>query len=286
MSAAQLLFSRYHFVDAHVVQLQTHLPASTMCALASGFDAAGPAEGAQHQALPPAADSAEREAPLRRITMQYKGKDDLREARHLQPAAMELLNEMQQALGSGTGLVLADTHASSYLHDPIKKIDCSGLAGDDCLWSQLVVPIEFKLYNEDANGAFGQLVETASIVPCQQPERGFMYAVSITMDTVELFCLRFGGLADFSSISSSSPLPLRLHQGSPGLRMLVPRWLSWALCLRPCQRAGRGPHIRVHWAPGTPHCVHKHPFQAKQVCLQGKADRARRQSGSAEAGLQ
>ena len=206
---------------AHVMQLQTHLPASTMCALASGFDGAGPSGGTQHQALPPAAASAEREAPLRRITMRYKGKDDLREAKHMQPAAMELLTETQQALGSRTGLVLADTHASSYVHDPIKKIDCSGLAGDDRLCSQLVVPIEFKLYNEDADAAFGQLVEVASIVQGQQPDRGFICAVAITMDTVEVFSLRFGGLAGFSSISSSSPLPLMLLQGSPGLRMLA-----------------------------------------------------------------
>ena len=139
----------------------------------------------------------------------------------MQPAAMELLTEMQRALGSGTGMVLADTHASSYLHLPTKKIDCLGLAGDDCLWSQLVVPVEFKLYNEDADAAFGQLVETGSIVQRQQPERGFIYAVSITKDTVEVFCLRFGALADFSSISSSGPLPLRLHPDSPGLCMLA-----------------------------------------------------------------
>ena len=139
----------------------------------------------------------------------------------MQPAAMELLHVMQQALGSGTGLVLADTHASSYLHNPTKKIDCSGLAGDDRLWSQLVVPIEFKLYSEDADAALGQLVETASIVQRLQPERGFIYAVSITMDTVEVFCMRFGSLADISSISSSGQLPLRLHQNSAGLHMLA-----------------------------------------------------------------
>ena len=139
----------------------------------------------------------------------------------MQPAAMELLTEMQQALGSATGLVLADTHASTYLHHPRKQIDCSGLDGDDRLWSQLVVPFAFKLEEKDADAAFGQLVETASIVQRQQPERGFMYAVSITMDTVEVFCLRFGGLADFSSISSSGALPLRPHQDSPGLCMLA-----------------------------------------------------------------
>ena len=138
----------------------------------------------------------------------------------MQPAAMELLTEMQQAL-SGTGLVLADTHASTYLQHPRKQINCSGLAGNDRLWSQLVVPIKVKLEEKDADAAFWQLVETASIVQFQQPERGFIYAVSITMDTVEVFCLRFGELADFSSISSSGQLPLRLHQNCPGLHMLA-----------------------------------------------------------------
>ena len=139
----------------------------------------------------------------------------------MQPAAMQLLTEMQQALGSGTGLVLADTHASSYLQQATKKIDCSGLAGNDCLWSQLVVPIEFKLDSADGDAALGQLVETASIVQCQQPERAFIYAVSITMDTVEVFCLRFGRLADFSGICISGPLPVRLQQDSAGLCMLA-----------------------------------------------------------------
>ena len=214
--STSFLFRRYQLI-AHVVQLQTHLPAFTMCALASGFAAARASGGAQHQALPPAA---ERDAALRRITMRYKGKDDLREAKHMQPAAMELLTEMQQAL-SGTGLVLADTHASTYLQHPRKQINCSGLAGNDRLWSQLVVPIKVKLEEKDADAAFWQLVETASIVQFQQPERGFIYAVSITMDTVEVFCLRFGELADFSSISSSGQLPLRLHQNCPGLHMLA-----------------------------------------------------------------
>ncbi len=49
----------------------------------------------------------------------------------MQPAAMELLKGMQQALGSSTGLVLADTHSSNHLHNPVKKIDCSGLAANN-----------------------------------------------------------------------------------------------------------------------------------------------------------
>ena len=59
----------------------------------------------------------------------------------MQPATMELLTELQQALCSGTGLVLADTHARGYLRNPAKKLDCSGLAGRERLWSQLVLPM-------------------------------------------------------------------------------------------------------------------------------------------------
>ena len=41
----------------------------------------------------------------------------------MQPAAMELLHGMQQALGSSTGLVLADTHARNHLHNPTKLLE-------------------------------------------------------------------------------------------------------------------------------------------------------------------
>ena len=139
----------------------------------------------------------------------------------MQPAAMELLGGMQKALDNRTGLVLADTHAKKYLRSPDKKIDCSGLAGNDRLWSQLVVPIEFKLEEKDADAALGQLLESASIVQRQQPERKFIYAVSITMDSVEVFCVHFGPLAAFSGIQGSGLLPLRLHPDSPGLCMLA-----------------------------------------------------------------
>ena len=87
----------------------------------------------------------------------------------MQPAAMELLGEMQKALDNRTGLVLADTHAKKYLRSPDKKIDCSALAGNDRLWSQLVVPFEFMLEERDADAAPGQLLEFVSIVQRQQP---------------------------------------------------------------------------------------------------------------------
>ena len=177
--------------------------------------------------MPPLAASVEIDGPLRAITMRNKGDDQLKEAEHMQPAAMELLNGMQQALGSSTGLVLADTHARNHLHNPTKLLDCSGFAGSDRLWSQLAVPFEFKLDageagTADADAAFGQLMVTAKIVQNQQPERRFLYAVSITMDTVQVFCSDFSrGLRIISRIRSSGPLPLQLHPDSAGLCMLA-----------------------------------------------------------------
>ena len=153
--------------------------------------------------------------------MRNKQNAPLRESEHMQPAAMELLTELQRALCGSTGLVLADTHARKYLHDPVKKLDCSGLAGSERLWSQLVLPIEFKLHTADADAALGQLTETAGIVQRQQPERRFLYAVSITMDTVELFQFSYGPLASFSRILSSDAQPLRLRPDSAGLRLLA-----------------------------------------------------------------
>ena len=94
VSAAQLSSSAaVSLSTALVLQLQTHLLTCTVCALTSGFAAAG----AQQQALPPAAAI---DAPLRHVTMRNKGSAVLREATHMQPAAMELLGEMQKALGS------------------------------------------------------------------------------------------------------------------------------------------------------------------------------------------
>ena len=130
---------------------------------------------------------AEADACLQTITMRHKQNAPLRAPEHMQPAAMELLTELQRALCSGTGLVLADTHARGYLRNPAKKLDCSGLAGRERLWSQLVLPIEFKLHTADADAALGQLTETAGIVHRQQPEWRLLYAVIITMDTIELF---------------------------------------------------------------------------------------------------
>ena len=89
------------------------------------------------------------------------GTGELRGADHM-PAATELLYGLQQALGSNSGLVLADTHSSG-LHSPVKKIDCSGLAANNRLWSQLVVPFVFSLHTTDADAALGQLIEIAGL---------------------------------------------------------------------------------------------------------------------------
>ena len=105
----------------------------------------------------------------------------------MQPAAMELLQRMQQALGSSTGLVLADTHSSDNLHNPVTKTKCSGLAANNRLSSQLVVPFEFKLHTTEAVAALRQLTETAGCVRRQQPVRRFICGVSITLETVEAF---------------------------------------------------------------------------------------------------
>ena len=56
---------------------------------------------------------------------------------------------------------------------------------------------------------------------CQQPEQKFTYAVSITMDSVEVFCLYLKSQAAFSGIRNSGLLPIKLHPDSPGLRMLA-----------------------------------------------------------------
>ena len=153
--------------------------------------------------------------------MRNKQNAPLREPEHLQPAAMELLTQLQRALHSSTGLVLADTHARGYLRNPVKKLDCSGLADSERLWSQLVLPFEFKLHTADADAALGQLTETAGIVQRQQPERRFLYAVSITMDTIELFQFQYGQRASFSRILSSGAQPLRLRPDSAGLCLLA-----------------------------------------------------------------
>ena len=184
----------------------------------------GPAAAgaSEQQASSSATFSAGTDSILQHIAQQKNtGTGALSEADHMQPAAMELLKGLQQALGSGTGLVLMDTHSSNHLKGPVKKIDCSGLAANNTLWSQLVVPFEFKLHTSDADAAFGQLTETAGLVRRQQPERKFLCGVSISLDTVEVFYFDYGPRASFSRIHSSGAQPLKLQAGSAGLRLLA-----------------------------------------------------------------
>eukprot|EP00891_Asterochloris_glomerata_P003367 jgi/Astpho2/3367/Aster-04709 len=144
------------------------------------------AVAAQQQASSSATYSAQTNSFLRHIAEQKNtGTGGLREAAHMQAAAMELLTGLQHALGSSTGFVLADTHENNHLHSPARKIDCSGLAASSRLWSQLVVPIEFRLHRTEADAALGQLTVTAGLVLRQQPERRFLCGVIITLDTVE-----------------------------------------------------------------------------------------------------
>lgn len=139
----------------------------------------------------------------------------------MQAAAMELLTGLQHALGSSTGFVLADTHENNHLHSPARKIDCSGLAASSRLWSQLVVPIEFRLHRTEADAALGQLTVTAGLVRRQQPERRFLCGVITTLDTVEVFRFDYGPLGSFSRIHGTGVQPLKLHTAPAGLRLLA-----------------------------------------------------------------
>ena len=202
-----------------VAQLSIHLPAFTVCASASSPPVAGATAEAQ-QSSAPAPD--ETDNFLRYIAKQKNtGTGVLREEAHMQPAAMELLQGMQQVLGSSTGLVLKDTHRTGHLHNPVKKIDCSGLAANNSLWTQLVVPFEFKLHTTEADGALGQLTETAGFVVRQQPGRRFLCGVSITLDTVEAFHFGYGPRGSFSHILSTGVQPLELQPDSAGLCLLA-----------------------------------------------------------------
>ncbi len=92
------------------------------------------AVAAQQQASSSATYSAQTNSFLRHIAEQKNtGTGGLREAAHMQPAAMDLLTGLQHALGSSTGFVLADTHENNHLHSPARKIDCSGLAASSRL---------------------------------------------------------------------------------------------------------------------------------------------------------
>lgn len=112
----------------------------------------------------------------------------------MQPQLMELLRGIHSF--QKAEVQLHDTHARDPIQQPPGQVHCSLLASDLRRWTSMVVPIEFKLDDSEELVALGQLVSRVRHTLQQQPARQRVFAVVITMQSVEVFRFtRLSGMA-------------------------------------------------------------------------------------------
>ncbi len=136
----------------------------------------------------------------------------------MQPLMMRLLQRLATALGSE--VVLKDTHISNYLKNPTAQIDCSGLASPLVAWTQLIVPFEFKVGDGSMIEAAGQLIERCQHTFQQQPSQQHMFAVAITLASVEVISCSHGERHELMQVRRSGSQPLSLCSKSKGLQWI------------------------------------------------------------------
>lgn len=102
----------------------------------------------------------------------------------MQPCLVPALRAAAEAVGSS--LVLVDTHASGLQHPPA-NIDCSGMACHRKAWSQLVLPMEFKLEDGQEAGVTGQIVNRCQAILDTQPSRQVGFALAFTTTSLQIF---------------------------------------------------------------------------------------------------
>ena len=107
----------------------------------------------------------------------------------MQPCLVPALRAAAEAVGSS--LVLVDTHASGLQH-PTANIDCSGMACHSKAWSQLVLPMEFKLEDGQEAGVAGQIVNRCQAILDTQPSRQFGFALAFSTTSMQIFRFRRG----------------------------------------------------------------------------------------------
>ena len=143
--------------------------------------------------------------------------DPPNEPQDMQPRVMDILHALAEVLSSW--LVIKDTHTRDSLKQPTAMIDCVGLASNLSLWTQLVVPIELRLLNEHV-ALLGRLIDRCSYIFEQQPQRVHVYAVAITVQSVEVFKIRHAPEGRFL-VAKSAPHPLSICRDSTGLQLLA-----------------------------------------------------------------
>ena len=137
----------------------------------------------------------------------------------LQTVLVPALKTVGAAVGSDT--VLVDTSSRGF-QQPIAKPGATSFAvAGPLTYATVVVFWEFTLTDRSSARweALGQHVGRARSCLDYQPSRQFMVAVTVTMNSIELFRIsRFHG--DLSVVRSG-PLPFSFDPTSPGLRWLV-----------------------------------------------------------------
>ena len=124
-----LLFSRCQLSAAFVVQLHTNLPAFTVCALASAF-----ADSSRHCRLQqPQQSSSLPSAPHHPCGRRGVRSSGRQHTCNLQQ--WSCWGRCRKHLTTEQAWCWQTPMVKKYLRSPDKKIDCSGLAGNDRLWS-------------------------------------------------------------------------------------------------------------------------------------------------------
>ena len=108
----------------------------------------------------------------------------LQETKHMQPQLMELLRGVHALRPAA--VQIHDAHSKDPIQQP-GQIDCSLFASDLRRWTSMVVPVEFKLEDNEVPTAVGQLVNRIRHILQQQPGRQRAFAVVVTMQSIEVF---------------------------------------------------------------------------------------------------
>ena len=145
----------------------------------------------------------------------------VKEELHMKPTEMKVLQAARRAVDKGPFIV--DTHSKATgLEQPDAQPDACNLHSPLTAWPQVVVLWEFKVNDgtHDLNTMLGQQITRSRHVLDLQPERKFVVAVSLTMETLELVWFERRGLAGIE-VFRSGPQLLSFCSESAGFALLV-----------------------------------------------------------------
>ena len=106
-------------------------------------------------------------------------------------------------------------------------------------WSQLVQPMEFKLWDEQEASLIGEVVRRCQAILDRQPYRTWGFATGFSLTSVQFF--RFGRSAQgMLLLKRSGWLPLQISAKSPAWRMV-----AWMPTATPARQGRTTPAVRA-----------------------------------------